>query len=340
MAGDRDTILNYYFNNGFPDATLEVSTHNEPGSEDRIAVTFTFRRADSFLSTRYWFRALVHTRPCVVQRKLRVSPSSPLSQEDMLRTQASLYDLGIFSQVDTAVQNPNGQDPSKNVLIDIREAKRYTFNYGLGLEVQTGQPSASETVPQGKTGISPRVSLEVTRLNFRGLDHTIVFKGHLGRLQQRALISYNAPSWLGSDTLSLSFTGFYDNTLDITTFTSKRLEGSVQLHQCFGTSDQCVVSGRPPTEAVYSYTYRRVQASNLVITSNLIPILSQPTRVGLPAVTFIRDRRDSPLESTKGTYALWTPGVAASYFGSEADFSRILGTELHLLHAWQEPPAQ
>ena len=324
LAGDRDTILNYYFNNGFPDATLEVSTHNEPGSEDRIAVTFSIQEGEQFFVDQVLVSGLVHTRPSVVQRKLRVSPSSPLSQEDMLRTQASLYDLGIFSQVDTAVQNPNGQDPSKNVLIDIREAKRYTFNYGLGIEVQTGQPSASEAVPQGKTGISPRVSLEITRLNFRGLDHTIIFKGHLGRLQQRALISYNAPGWLDNDKLTLSFTGFYDNTLDITTFTSKRLEGSAQVHQCFGSNEQCVVSGRPPTEAVYSFTYRRVQASNLVITSNLIPILSQPTRVGIPAVTLIRDRRDSPLESTKGTYTTLDAGVAASYFGSEADFSRIL----------------
>jgi len=324
LAADRDTILNFYFNNGFPDATLEVSTHPVAGTQDRIEVTFSIQEGEQFFVDQVLVSGLVHTRPYVVQRKLRVTPSSPLSQEDMLKTQASLYDLGIFNQVDTAVQNPNGADPSKNVLIDIREAKRYTFNYGIGLEVQTGQPGTSEAVPQGKTGISPRVSLEITRLNFRGLDHTIIFKGHLGRLQQRALISYNAPGWLDNDKLTLSFTSFYDNTLDITTFTSKRLEGSAQIHQCFGTNDQCVVSGRPPTEAVYSMTYRRVQASNLAISSNLIPILSQPTRVGIPAFTYIRDRRDNPLESTKGAYTTLDAGVAASFFGSEADFSRIL----------------
>jgi outer membrane protein insertion porin family len=323
LAGDRDTILNYYFNNGFPNASLEVSTHPVNASIDRIDVAFTIQEGEQFSVDRVLVSGLVHTRPYVVQRKLKVTPGSPLSQSDMLKTQASLYDLGIFSQVDTAVQNPNGEDPSKNILIDIREAKRYTFNYGLGLEVQTGQPSTSAAVPQGKTGISPRVSLEVTRLNFRGLNHTIIFKGHLGRLQQRALVSYNAPGWLDNDKLTLSFTGFYDNTLDITTFTSKRLEGSAQIHQCFGDTEQCV-SGRPPTEVVYSMTYRRVQASNLVISSNLIPILSQPTRVGIPAFTFIRDRRDNPLESTKGTYTTVDAGVAASYFGSEADFSRIL----------------
>lgn len=322
LAGDRDTILNYYFNNGFPNANMEVSTDPVPGKADRINVTFTVQEGEQFFVDQVLVSGLVHTRPYVVQRKLKVTPGSPLSQEDMLGTQAALYDLGIFSQVDTAVQNPNGEDPTKNVLVDIHEAKRYTFNYGLGLEVQTGQPGTSANVPQGHTGVSPRVTLDITRLNFRGLNHTITFKGHLGRLQQRALIGYNAPGWLDNDKLTLSFTGFYDNTLDITTFTSKRLEGSAQIHQCLGTIGQC--SSRPPIELVYGFTYRRVQASNLVISSNLIPLLSQPTRVGSPGFTFIRDRRDSPLESTKGTYNTIDTSIAAAAFGSEADFGRVL----------------
>src|SRR6201987_985081 len=252
LAGDRDTILNYYFNNGFPNASLEISTQPVSGTPERIAVTFSIQEGEQFFVDQVLVSGLVHTRPYVVHRKLKVTPASPLSQEDMLSTQASLYDLGIFSQVDTAVQNPSGEDPSKNVLIDIREARRYTFKYGVGLEVQTGQPSTSQAVPHGRTGVSPRVSLEVTRLNFRGLNHTIIFKAHLGRLQQRALVSYNAPGWLDNDKLTLSFTGFYDNTLDITTFTSKRLEGSAQIHQCFGSYDQC--TNRLPCELVYSFT--------------------------------------------------------------------------------------
>src|SRR5215469_9311552 len=322
LAGDRDTILNYYFNNGFPNATLEVSTIPVVGFSERIDVTFTIQEGEQFFVDQVLVSGLVHTRPYIVERKLKVTPGSSLSQEDLLSTQTALYDVGIFSQVDTAVQNPTGGDPTKNVLVDIHEAKRYTFNYGLGLEFQTGQPSTSANVPQGRTGVSPRVSLEVTRLNFRGINHTITFKGHLGRLQQRALVGYNAPGLFNNNKLTLSFTGFYDNTLDITTFTSKRLEGSVQVHQCFGTSDQC--SSRPPSEMVYSFTYRRVQATNLVISPNLIPVLSQPTRVGSPGFTFIRDRRDNPIASPKGTYTPVDAALASIYFVPEADFSRIL----------------
>ena len=93
----------------------------------------------------------------------------------MLNTQQGLYDLGIFSQVDTAVQNPDGLEKTKNVLVQVQEARRYTFTYGGGFEFQTGQPSTSGGPAQGISGVSPLVSFGVTRLNFRGRDHTITF---------------------------------------------------------------------------------------------------------------------------------------------------------------------
>jgi len=323
LATDRDQILNYYFNHGFPNASLEVTTQPVAETADRMAVTMTITEGQQFFVDQVLVSGLVHTRPHIVQRRLRVKPGSPLSQEDILSTQTSLYDLGIFNQVDTAVQNPDGTDPAKNVLVDLHEAKRYTFNYGVGFEVQTGQPAASNNVPQGRTGASPRVSLEVTRLNFRGLNHTVVFKGHLGSLQQRALLSYNAPTLWNNNNLTLSLTGFYDNTLDITTFTSKRLEGSIQLSQNLGPRDLPPRS-RHANSVIYAFTYRRVQASNLVISSNLIPLLSQPTRVGFPSFTFIHDKRDNPIDSTRGDYTTFDAALASGYFGSEADFLRSL----------------
>jgi len=81
---------------------------------------------------------------------------------------------------------------------------------------------------------------------------------------------------------------------------------------------------RELTTFAYRFSYRRVEASNIEVTSNLIPLLSQPTRVGTPNFIYIRNRRDNDLESTRGSYTSVEGGVAASYFGSEADFSRFL----------------
>ena len=176
---------------------------------------------------------LDHTRDYVVQREIQVAAGQPLSQQDLLDTQSKLYDLGIFSQVDTAVQNPEGSDPQKNVLVQVQEAKRYTFTYGLGLEFETGLPSGTSS-PTGATGVSPRVGFDITRLNVGGRDQTLTFQSHVGRLQQRGLISYEIPKLFNNDRFKLFYTIFYDNSLDVSTFTSQRLEGKIDLRQQIG----------------------------------------------------------------------------------------------------------
>jgi outer membrane protein assembly factor BamA len=44
----------------------------------------------------------------------------------------------------------------------------------------------------------------------------------------------------------------------------------------------------------------------------------------MPSFTFVRDTRDDPINSTKGTLNTADVGVASGYFGSEADFGRVL----------------
>ena len=74
----------------------------------------------------------------------------------------------------------------------------------------------------------------------------------------------------------------------------------------------------------YRFTYRRVLATNLPPNLSLVPQFSQPTRVGGPGFTYIRDRRDNALESTKGSYLTVDGSLADRYFGLQPDFSRIL----------------
>lgn len=314
IAADRDALLTYYFNNGFPDAAFEYTAQPEPGAPDRMDLAYTIREGQQFFVDRVLVDGLNYTRPYVVRRELQIHTGDPISQNQMYDSQSQLYNLGIFNEVDTAVQNPEGDVPNKNVLFSVQEARRYTFNYGIGFEAQTGQP-AGPTQPQGETGVSPRVSFGVTRLNFRGRDHTISFKSHVGRLEQRALVSYDAPHWFNNDKLRLTFAAFYDNSLDVVTYTSNRLEGSAQIEQTWSKV----------TTTLYRFTYRRVQATNLVpLSPNLFPLLSQPVRVGMPSFTYIRDKRDNPIETTRGNYTTFDAGVAAGFFGSEANFSRML----------------
>ena len=322
LAADRDLILGKYFDNGFPNASVDVAYTNAPSQADnlpRVGVTFSIHEGEQFFVSQVFLDGLHYTRAGVARRELRVHAADPLSQRDMLESQRRLYDLGLFSEVDTAIQNPEGTESRKNVVITAREAQRYTFDYGGGLEFQTGQPAFGASQPLGQTGVSPRALFAVNRINFGGRDQTLTFKGNIGRLQQRALLNYDIPKLLNREDLHLSFTAFYDNTVDVSTFTSRRLEGSLRNLQILYR-----VGDRDLTTISYGFSYRRIEASNIQVTSNLIPLLSKPTRVGTPNFLYIRNRRDNDLETTRGSYTTVEGGVAAGYFGSEADFSRLL----------------
>ncbi len=321
LADDRDSILGKYFDSGFPNATVDVSYVPVPSATNLplVGVNFTIHEGEQFFVNQVFLDGLHYTRAGVARREMQVQPGAPLSQQDMLESQRRLYDLGLFKQVDTAIQNPEGTEARKNVLVTAREADRYTFDYGGGFEFQTGQPSYGTNQPLGQTGVSPMVSLGVSRINVGGRHQTITAKGNLGYLQQRALISYDIPKLLNRDNLRFTSTGLYDNTVDVSTFTSKRLEQTFQVLQVLYKRED-----RELTTFAYRFSYRRVEASNIEVTGNLIPLLSQPTRVGMPNFLYIRNRRDNDLESTRGSYTTVEGGVAAGYFGSEADFSRLL----------------
>ncbi len=323
LSDDRDTILEKYFDNGFTNATVDVTyvpDNSAPPDAPRVGVVFTIHEGEQFFVNRVFLSGLHYTRPGVARREVQVQPGTPLSQQAMLESQRKLYNLGLFNEVNTAVQNPDGTEPRKNVLLTMRETKRYTFDYGIGFEFQTGQPSVGTNQPLGQTGASPRVSFGVSRINLGGRHQTVSAKTNLSRLQQRGLISFEAPKLLNRD-LNFSIRLLYDNTVDVSTFTSQRLEGTLQTVQVLKKDK---LEGRELDSIAYRFSYRRVQASNIQVSDNLVPLLSKPTRVGEPNFSYIRNRRDNDLETNHGSYTTVDGGVAASYFGSEADFSRML----------------
>jgi outer membrane protein insertion porin family len=312
VINDQTEVTDGYFNRGFPQMRFEYQTAPEPQDTHKVDVIYKITEGPQIFVDKVLYSGLHYTRGFVVQREMKIHPNGPLSQQQMLDSQRRLYDLGIFNEVNMAVQNPDGDTTHKNINFQVSEAKRYTFNYGVGLEVQTGQPTGT-TNPQGKTGISPRVSFDITRLNFRGRDHTVTLKTRYGNLEKLGLIGYDAPRWFDFEHLSLNLTAFYEQTNDVKTFTAKRLEGSTQIKQEINRA----------TTLLYRLIYRRVSTTNLVIDPNLVPVFSQPVRVGMPDFTYLRDTRDNPIESRKGSFTSFDIGVAAGAFGSEPSFTRL-----------------
>ena len=314
VAADRDAILSYYYNNGYPDAAFDWSESAGP-AEYRVNLTYTISTGKRQYVRSVIVRGLETTRPSLVDSRILLKTGDPISQNLVEESQQKLYALGIFAKVQTAIQNPDGDEDSKYVLFDVEEANRYSFNAGIGAQLgRIGGGVTTFDEPAGTTGFVPRISLGVSRLNLFGLGQILSLQTRFSTIEQRALLSYIIPQLGGNENLTLTISGLFDTSRDIRTFAARRWEGAAQLAQRVTRANSMQ----------YRLTFRRVNVSDLVISPELIPLLSQPERVGQFSTTFIQDRRDDPINSHRGIYNTIDVGIALKQLGSQTEFARLL----------------
>jgi outer membrane protein insertion porin family len=327
VAVDRTAVLTRYFSNGFPNATFRWRS-SPSGQPNRVNLEYILDEGQRKYVRDVRISGLRVTRPSMVARSLTLKPDDPLSLNEMTGAQKNLYNLGIFAKVDTAVQNPDGNTQYKHVLYDIEEANRYTVNLGIGAEGGSiGGTTTNVTSPVGGTGFSPRVSLDVTRLNFLGLGHFVTVRGRWSRYEQLGSFNYVLPRFQNVDGRNITFTALYDLSNNVRTFTSKREEGSAQISQQF----------RKDLTGLFRLTYRRVSTSQIAIPSLLVPLLAQPVRLGLVSANIAQDRRDNAADAHRGIYNTADVTMASSILGSQRTFLRVLvrnATYHPVTHTW------
>jgi outer membrane protein insertion porin family len=315
IATDRDSVLDFYYNNGYPNVKFDFTSAPSP-DPNRMDLLFTVRPGERQYVRDVLVRGLETTNPDIVLSRIVLRKGDPLSQGAMTASQRRLYDLGIFARVNAAIQNPEGDEPDKYVLYSVEEARRYSMNIGFGAEIaRIGGGTTTLDSPAGTTGFSPRVSFGINRLNFLGIAHTLGFQTLLSTLEQRALVTYLAPRFQGNPNLALQFNALFDISRDVRTFSSRREEGSVQFVDKLSRANSIQ----------FRYTFRKVNILGTpLVTPELIPLLSQPVRVGIVSMAFVQDRRDDPLDARRGIYNTIDIGFAANPFGSQTGFGRVV----------------
>ncbi len=141
LSGDRDAVLSYYVSHGFDQARVEIEQQKDGSNAGLTDVTLNVTEGQQVFINHVLISGIEHTRPSVVDSKVMVHAGQPLDQSALLETQRNLYNLALFNEVVAAVQNPDGDAPRKNVLLQLTEAKRWDVTYGFGFEAQTGTPS-------------------------------------------------------------------------------------------------------------------------------------------------------------------------------------------------------
>lgn len=313
--GDRDSILSYLVNHGYERADVQWHA-SEPDPQHEVDVEYAVQAGVKQTVARVVILGNDFTRDSVIARELNVDAGQALNGSSLLQTQQQLYDLGLFNQVQVTTQNPAGSSPEKTVLVGVEEAKRWTLGYGGGLDVQR-LPSNGSTqgkAPTGQYGVSPRVSLELDRINLDGRPQTYSLAGHFSDLEKIGSTSYTIPTLLGHPGLELRLTGLEDQSRNVLTFNSQRQELAIALQKRYS----------PHTSLLARYDFRHVTVSNVQINPAEVPLVSQGVLVATVGATYVNDHRDNPVDATRGSYTTVDADVAWTGLGSSADFGKIV----------------
>jgi len=314
---DRSFILIKYQTGGYPDAGF--AWQQTPGPEpNTVNLTYIISEGKPQTVRDVLITGIRASRPRLYDPAIKLKAGDPLSWTAMGDMQRNLYDLGVFDKVDMAIQNPQGDVPDKYVVYHLTEGHKWYTAAGVGAELARFGGSQSDVGNStGATGIAPRVQLEVSRLNLWGLGHSLNFKGRYSTLDRRVQVNYLAPRFHNVAGRNISVTALYDNERDVLTFTARRLEGSAQLSEKLTKA----------VTALFRYTWRNVQVDqgSLKINPLLIPLASQPARLGIVAANLVQDRRDDATDAHRGIYNSGNVELVEHYFGGNKNFLRVLG---------------
>lgn len=306
---DREKILTYFGDQGFNQAT--VTPHVTPLPDHQMSVSYEIHPGAGEKVARVVVLGNQHTRTGVINRQITLKPGNPLSQAQVYESQRRLYDLGLFSSVQITPMNPAGAEPDKTVLVNVREADRWTLGYGFGLDVQR----LAGNQPSGQINASPRLSLSATRIGVGGRDQTFSFRGRVSDLETGAETSYLFSHFLNKPSLSLHLDLLGYQTRDVLTFTSRLEQASLILEKQFS----------PTTFLLGRYNYRRVSLFDVHLAPEEVPLVSQPVQDAGFEATLIHDTRDNPADATRGSYSLLDSSISTTHLGSGSNFVRFLG---------------
>jgi outer membrane protein assembly complex protein YaeT len=327
LAGDRDALLTDYMSRGFEQVHVDVTQKFDPADSSKVDVVFHITEGQQVFVRKVLLTGLHFTRPDTVAKAITLHPGDPLNETALLETQRNLYEFALFSEVDTAIENPTGGEPYKTVLLQAVEARRWALTYGFGFEAQTGTPQstctgANSCTPNGKTSVSPRILLDVTRNNLFGREQSASIQGTYGLLEQKVSLLFQNPHFYGNRNFGLTLSGGYANSRDVTTYVASKLEAGVRWTEHFNPHG---FGFSKANTFVYEFNFRRVkvaQDSLQVCQCELVP-LSTAVRVAGPGVTWIRDTRDSPLDAHRGTYTSFQEFLSGKGLGAQAEFNRL-----------------
>jgi outer membrane protein assembly factor BamA len=301
------------------------------GDSHSVVVTFLIDEGPAVRISDVAFVGPAQTKLPFLQHNTSVKAGAPLSEDKLLGSESSLYNLGVFDWASVAPRRPITDQPTEDVLVKVHEAKRNSITYGLGLQYTPvagslssgivalpglptlGLPSSFKIIE--KNVFSPLGSVEYTRLNLLGRAETASVGTFLSLLDQRGSVSYADPQFRGltwGSLLSVSAERSAQNPL----FTARLGTASFQMEK--------ILDKARTKRLQIRYAFQRTALTNLLIQNFILPE-DESVRSSMVSTSFIRDTRDKPLDAHRGWFQTLDFGISPRLLGSSDNFARFFG---------------
>jgi outer membrane protein assembly factor BamA len=327
---DRGQILAYYLTNGYLNASFRATAGQvDKHHPHQLVVTYHIIEGPQVRIAQIDTLGRKHTRQSLIDRVLTLRTEAPLREDQMLISENELYNLGVFDWSEIDPRRTITTQNEEDVLVKVHEARRNAMTYGYGFEVINrggSVPGGTVAVPgippvgvshhfrtSEKTFYGPRGSFEYIRKNVRGKAESLTFSGLAGRLDQRALTSFEDPHFRGTNWSSqLSLQGEHDSENPI--FSSRMAQTGWQLERALNPDKT--------NHLFLRYNFRETGITHLLIPS-LIPARDLHVRLSTLSGSFIRDTRDNVLDAHKGIYESYELDFNPSALGSSVSFAKL-----------------
>ncbi|MGA9507123.1 MAG: BamA/TamA family outer membrane protein, partial [Candidatus Sulfotelmatobacter sp.] len=269
----------------------------------------------------------------LIRKTARIPAEAPMERGQLLEAESRLYDLNVFDWSSAGPRKPITDQTEEAAVVKVHESKRNEITYGFGFEVSHrggNVPAGTVAVPGGPpVGLggnqiqpseaafaSPRGSIDFSRRNIRGLGETASAALLLSRLDQRALLTYLQPHFIGSQWKSLS-------SFSIERTTENPLFGAILGDLSFQVERE-LGAKKKNTRLQIRYDFNKTALSHLLVPELVLP---QDLNVHLSTFsgTVIRDTRDRPLDAHHGMFGTVTLGITPTALGSSANFAKLFG---------------
>ncbi|MEO7794362.1 MAG: BamA/TamA family outer membrane protein, partial [Thermoanaerobaculia bacterium] len=268
-------------------------------SADDLAATVRLRvfAGEKWVVDRTLLRGLRKTDPRVVRRFIGIEPGDPVRQSAVLDLQRRLYGLGIFSRVDVRIAPGAEGSEAREILVDLEEGRSRSVQLGAGYDSESGV----------------RGLVRFSQGNLFGKASTLSLDLLGSQKDQHLRLIYRQP-YIGNLHAELTST-IYDEHEDRPDFVVDRRGGQLVIGRDLG---------RWSLQSFLSYRLVELEADDEFFNSE-IPLDSRNGRVASVTPTASYDRRNDPLDPTRG----WNSSLQLEYafpaLAADADFLKLFG---------------